>query len=153
MKKMDLQNDPSGMGLRAMIVEDRPDVALGYELLLRRLDHTVQTVYTAAEALLVGASFDPGVIFVDIGLPDGSGYELCKEFRLKDWGRTAYIVAVTGRDEPEDLLRAATTGFDRHVAKPMKLATLKEILAHVQRSVEVAQANMAAAAVDRDRAY
>jgi DNA-binding response OmpR family regulator len=68
------------------------------------------------------------VIFLDIGLPDLSGYDVCMEMRARDWGGHAFIVAVTGRDEPEDMIRSAHTGFDRHVGKPMDFGTLQRIL-------------------------
>ena len=135
MQRSTLNNDVATPTLRALIVEDRPDVALGMELLLRRLGHTVVVAHRAEEALLEGEDFNPHVIFLDIGLPDVSGYDLCKDLRANQWGSKAYIVAVTGHDEPTDLVRAATTGFDRHVGKPMAMATLTEILEHVQHTV------------------
>lgn len=39
-------------------------------------------------------------------------------FRLQ-WGSWAFIVALTGRSWPNDLIRAANSGFDRHVGKPI----------------------------------
>ena len=135
MQQLTLKNNAAAPILRALIVEDRPDVALGMELLLGRLGHAVLVAHRAEEALLKGAEFQPDVIFLDIGLPDISGYDLCKDLRANQWGSKAYIVAVTGHDEPTDLVRAATTGFDRHVGKPMAMATLTEILEHVQHTV------------------
>jgi DNA-binding response OmpR family regulator len=118
--------------MRALVVDDREDVALGLALLLRRLGHTVQVAYKAQEALKKGADMQPDVVFLDIGLPDRSGYDVCKEMRRSNWGLSAFIVAVTGRNEAEDLIRAAHSGFDRHVGKPMEFHTLQEILHTVE---------------------
>ncbi|MEO8068231.1 MAG: response regulator [Flavobacteriales bacterium] len=117
--------------LRALVVDDRDDVALGLALLLRHLGNTVEVAYNAHEALEKGADLRPDVVFLDIGLPDISGYDVCKEMRQSDWGAQAFIVAVTGRNEAMDVIRAANTGFDRHVGKPMEFGTLQEILSTV----------------------
>ncbi len=122
------QNLSAPQPLRAMVVEDRPDVALGLELLLRHLGHTVQVAHLASEALAKGPVFKPQIVLLDLGLPDLTGFDVCKEIRASDWGTGSYVVAVTGRDEPSDLIRTASCGFDRHVCKPMSLADLREIL-------------------------
>jgi len=114
--------------MQALVVDDRDDVAMGLALMLKHLGLVVQVANQGREALEKGASFRPDVIFLDIGLPDLSGYDACMEMRRSDWGADVFIVAVTGLDEPEDVIRAAHTGFDRHVAKPMGLGTLQEIL-------------------------
>ncbi|HEY0977825.1 MAG TPA: response regulator [Flavobacteriales bacterium] len=118
--------------LRALVVDDRDDVAMGLELLLMQMHYTVQVANSAHEALEKGGPLQPDVIFLDIGLPDLNGYEVCKEMREREWGSKAFIVALTGRNEPSDVLRAANTGFDRHVGKPMDLKTLREILSTVE---------------------
>ena len=118
--------------LRALVVDDRDDVAMGLALLLKKLGYAVQVANQAHEALEKGEIFRPDVVFLDIGLPDLSGYEVCMEMRRSPWGAKAFIVAVTGRNEASDMLRAANTGFDRHVGKPMGFDTLREILRTVE---------------------
>ncbi|MEO8733890.1 MAG: response regulator [Flavobacteriales bacterium] len=114
--------------MRALVVDDQPDVAMGLALLLRHLGYNVQVAYQAHEALTKGADFRPDVIFLDIGLPDQSGYDVCKDIRGSEWGMNSFIVAVTGRNEAEDMIRAANSGFDRHVGKPMEPGTLQKVL-------------------------
>ncbi len=114
--------------LRVLVVDDRVDVAMSLALLLKHLGYTVQVANLAEEALEKGERLRPDVVFLDIGLPDHSGYDVCLEMRRNDWGAKAFIVAVTGRDDAADVLRAAHTGFDRHVGKPMGFNTLRDIL-------------------------
>jgi len=116
----------------ALVVDDRDDVAMGLALLLRQLGHKVHVAGDAGDALRKGDLFEPDVVFLDIGLPDRSGYEVCSQMRGSAWGAKAFIVAVTGRNEPSDLLRAAQTGFDRHEGKPMGFNTLREIMRTVE---------------------
>lgn len=118
--------------MNIMVVDDGVDVADILAVVLRKLGGTVQVAYQAREALQMGEALQPDLIFLDIGLPDLSGYDACKEMRYTAWGANTYIVALTGRNEPEDLIRTAHTGFDRHVAKPIGMDTVKEILRTVK---------------------
>ena len=128
MEPMTQRSAPAESTMRALVVDDRYDVASGLALLLRKLGYIVEVAYQAHDALEKGAALRPDVVFLDIGLPDRSGYDVCKEMRQSDWGVNAFIVAVTGRNEAEDMIRAAHSGFDRHVGKPMDLSTLQEIV-------------------------
>ncbi len=129
MNERQMRSSPTSQhSLRALVVEDREDVAMSLAMLLERLGYSVQVAPTAKEALEHGAHFKPEVIFLDIGLPDQSGYDVCKDMRRSEWASKAFIVALTGRNEPSDMIRSANTGFDRHVAKPMGFDTLQEIL-------------------------
>lgn len=118
---------------RVLVVDDRTDVARSLAMVLERMRYRVEVAHNAKDALEKGGDLRPDIIFLDIGLPDISGYDVCKEMRQSEWGLTSFIVAVTGRDSPADVIRSAQTGFDRHVAKPMDFATLKEIL-HVVKT-------------------
>lgn len=117
--------------LRTLVVDDNVDITVTLSMLLRRLGHEAAVANNAREALEVGDATRPQVVFLDIGLPDTCGYDVCKDMRQSDWGAMAFIVALTGRSEPQDLIKAAHTGFDRHVVKPMSLPTLQEILRNV----------------------
>lgn len=143
-------NDHAQPSLRVLVVDDREDVTMSLALLLRKLGHNVQVAYKAQEAMRKGEDFHPDIIFLDIGLPDRSGYDVCKDIRQSDWGHASFIVALTGRNEAEDMIRAAHTGFDRHVGKPMSLPTLQEILHTVGIRVASGEAQ-AVAGEDRNR--
>jgi len=117
--------------IRVLVVDNSADVAVTLALLVKQLGHMVQVAHSGQQALAKAAAFRPDVIFLDIGLPDISGYEVCKEIRGYDRGKNSIIVALTGRKEPEDVIRSEKAGFDRHVGKPMFLATLQEILGSV----------------------
>lgn len=127
MKDTKDQND-TAMPLTALVVDDNQDLANTMCLLLQRKGLQAHKAYTGRDALALLARMRPNVVFLDIGLPDQSGYDVCKQLRQTAGGAQAYVVAVTGHDDPDDVMKAANSGFDRHVAKPMSLATLQEIL-------------------------
>jgi len=122
--------------LRVLVVDDLHDQAMFLGLIIKRIGHTVRLEHTSAEALERAAEFEPHVVFLDIGLPDIDGYELCRMMRQTTWGEQALIFAVTGRSGPEDIERSRLAGFDRHVAKPMEFKILRELLKHSEGNAQ-----------------
>ncbi|MCB9164005.1 MAG: response regulator [Flavobacteriales bacterium] len=118
--------------LVALVVDDDEDLVYTMSHLVARKGFQVHNALNGAKALAKLPAITPQVVFLDIGLPDQSGYDVCKQLRQSPAGAEAYIVAVTGRDEPGDLLREANSGFDQHVTKPMTPAALNQILETVR---------------------
>jgi CheY-like chemotaxis protein len=90
--------------------------------------HEVFTAFTGLEAWQLAESERPDVIFLDIGMPELSGYEVAARIRKAPWGRNAILVAVTGYGRPEDVERAKVAGFDHHLLKPMELDAMDRAL-------------------------
>jgi len=65
------------------------------------------------------------VLICDIGLPDGSGYEVVSQTRR---ARPIKAVALTGFGTEEDLRRSREAGFDFHLVKPVDFHELQTIL-------------------------
>jgi CheY-like chemotaxis protein len=57
------------------------------------------------------------------------GYEVARALRADPALASAFLVAVTGYALPEDQLRAAEAGFDRHLGKPVPMDDIEEVLA------------------------
>lgn len=119
---------PAGAGLRILVVDDNRDAADTCAMVLELSGHRVQTAYTAATALVRGATFRPHALVLDIGLPDLDGYQLAQRVRASAWGRDATLIAVTGWGQDEDRLRALTAGFDHHLTKPIAAEQLEALL-------------------------
>ena len=64
----------------------------------------------------------------DIGLPVIDGYELARRIRALPGGADVHLIAVTGYGQASDRERAASAGFDRHLVKPVSLATIRGLL-------------------------
>jgi CheY-like chemotaxis protein len=85
-------------------------------------------VLTAADgrsALALAERQRPDVAFVDIDLPDISGYEVAQLLARQGGMR---LVAVTGYGQPDDVRRALAAGFDLHLKKPVRLDELERAL-------------------------
>ena len=60
----------------------------------------------------------PAAVFLDIGLPDMSGYDVAKAMRADPQLAKMKLVALTGWGSESDQQRAREAGFDHHLTKP-----------------------------------
>ncbi|CAK0739697.1 polar amino acid transport system substrate-binding protein [Gammaproteobacteria bacterium] len=112
-----------------LVVDDNTDVAESFALLLEISGHEVHVVYNGESALTACTQFHPEIVFLDIGLPGIDGYETARRLRQTEAGKAAYLVAVTGYGQEEDISDALAAGFDAHLLKPVVPEALEECLA------------------------
>ncbi len=115
--------------MRVLVVDDQPDMADCVALLVETFGHQARAVYDGATALAVSRSEAPDVMFVDIGMPGITGYDVAREMRLRPDASHVRLVALTGYGRDEDRTRALEAGFDLHLTKPVADATLRGVLA------------------------
>ena len=65
------------------------------------------------------------VVLCDIGLPDGSGYEIAAHARAKGHIKA---IALTGFGTEQDVQRSKEAGFDFHLVKPINFQELQSVL-------------------------
>ena len=118
---------------RALVLDDNQDAADTLKLLMQMLGHESRSLYDPYEVETAVAAFDPDIVFLDIGMPGLSGYELARRLRQQDGGRARTLVAVTGWGQPEDRRRTEEAGFDLHLVKPPELDAIRSICANVRR--------------------
>ncbi|MFW5995177.1 MAG: response regulator transcription factor [Spirochaetia bacterium] len=107
---------------RVLIVEDDADIAAAVsDHLHREAIESEQLTYMApvAERIRQG---DIDVILLDVMLPDGSGFDLCRD--LRHAGHTIPIIMLTARNEDNDQILGLGLGADDYVTKPFSAATL-----------------------------
>jgi CheY-like chemotaxis protein len=113
---------------RVLVVDDNRDAAESLAEMLRLLGSTVVTAGDGARAVTVANDFRPDLIFLDIGLPQMDGYEVCRRIRRQEWSGATHLVALTGWGQVQDRQLAAEAGFDVHLVKPAEAAALQRLL-------------------------
>jgi len=110
---------------RILVVDDNADAAHLLADALEAVGHDTRVAFDGPSALEVAGDFQPDVAVLDVGLPLMDGYELAG--RLLAVCRPV-LVAVTGYGQTNDRERSLAAGFDAHLAKPVDVAHLVEIL-------------------------
>ena len=143
--------DEAGETIKVLMIEDHPIVRDGARLIFqRRPDLDVVDASTAADAYVANRDFRPDVILLDIGLGEGSGFDMIPDLRADNAGaeiivfsmhETAPFVTraldmgargyITKSDEPTailaaiDSVRAGSVYLGRSVAQALALANLE----------------------------
>lgn len=116
--------------MNVLLVEDEEAISRPLATLLRTEGWSIEIAPTAARAReRIGAcSFDAALI--DLGLPDGSGYEVCRAVRAAG---DAAVIILTARSDEDSVVRALEEGADDYVAKPFRARELVSRLRAVLR--------------------
>lgn len=123
-----VQDKAKSEALRILIVDDNEEGAKSLAEIMTLQGHTVKVVFTGRNALAIVDDFIPQAIFLDIGLPDIDGYEVCRELRNKSDLQHTLIVAQTGYGQQQDRKDATAAGFDHHLVKPVRLNDINALL-------------------------
>ena len=105
---------------RVLVVDDNHDAADTLAMMVRLLGHETRAVYDPRAVEDEVASFAPEVVFLDVGMPGRSGYDVARALRTAH-GDALVIVAVTGWGQPEDRLRTLQETRRRHMAARNRL--------------------------------
>src|SRR5207302_3207443 len=100
---------PRGRSLRILVVEDHADTLGVLARLLGHFGHEISLADGAQSALEFVESKEFDVVLSDIGLADGSGYEVIAQAKRK---QPIKGIALTGFDKEEDIRRSKEAGFD-----------------------------------------
>jgi len=110
--------------LRALVVDDAPDVTEMIATMMRFAGYEVTTALSATEAFDAARQDRFDVIVSDIGMPGMNGYQLAEALRaLPDYAAVP-LVAVTGFTMFDDRERARASGFDDFLTKPIRPSEL-----------------------------
>jgi PAS domain S-box-containing protein len=114
--------------LRVLVVDDNLDAAQTLGALLEMSGYAVVLAHDGAAALSAVSTAPPHVVFLDIGLPDRSGFEVARAMRGIAGMEDATLVALTGWGAEQDRQRSSEAGFDAHLTKPADFDSVQQLL-------------------------
>ncbi|HEY5805099.1 MAG TPA: response regulator [Lysobacter sp.] len=120
------RNAETSLPRRMLVVDDNRDSADTMAAMLRMLGQEARAIYDPYLVDEEVRTFAPEVIFLDVGMPGRSGYDIARSIRGSGADEVV-IVAVTGWGQPEDRQRTAIAGFDHHLVKPPDIGAIKQI--------------------------
>lgn len=122
-----LEFTPPKNRTQILLVEDHGPTRTTLTHLLMRRNFIVLTAATLAEARALAEAGNFNLLISDIGLPDGTGYELLEE--LKERRVDLKAIALTGYGMEHDIARSQLAGFELHLTKPVRVESLDRALA------------------------
>ncbi len=120
---------PPGPARRILVVDDHQDSTDSLALFLRLRGHEVRTARDGPTALDEIERYRPEVVFLDLGLPGMSGYDVARRVRMRTDLGPLQLVALTGYGTDGDRQKTRDAGFDVHLAKPVDPRAVDELLA------------------------
>ena len=124
---------------RIFFVEDDLSLINGLSFAIKKQGYEtdIARTYLEAEKMWINGKYD--LVILDVSLPDGSGYDLCKNIRKTS---KVPIIFLTAADEETDIIMRLDIGGDDYITKPFKLAVfLSRINALLRRSDNFNQAD------------
>ena len=113
-----------------LLVEDNDMIVKGLSYALRQEQFQVHVCNTAREAENLAGSVVFDIAILDIGLPDGSGYDICRY--LKSIDSELPFIFLTAKDEETDVVTGFDAGADDYVIKPFRN---RELLSRINNAL------------------
>jgi two-component system alkaline phosphatase synthesis response regulator PhoP len=107
-------------GIRALVVDDDPDIVELLQYNLMREGYEVRTAENGKKAVEMARAFQPQLILMDIMMPVMDGVEACRQLREIPAIRNCNIVFLTSRLEEFSEIAAFEAGADDFINKPIK---------------------------------
>ena len=126
-------------GLTALVVEDDAGGMAIIGVMMRHLGINAFINTSGDEVLAMANAMPkkPDIIFLDINLPNTTGYEILADFRKNDKFKDCTIVAVTAQDADTEIPKAKEAGFDSYISKPISRMRFPKQLRRILDGEEV----------------
>lgn len=115
--------------MKIILIEDNEAIVMGLEYLLAQEGYQVITARSAAQAKVM-LKEESDLILLDISLPDGDGFALCREIKQK---LQTPVIFLTAREEEEDVVKGLDMGGDDYIIKPFRNRELISRIRNVLR--------------------
>ena len=121
--------------MRLLVVEDAQKMSYVLQRAFREDGYAVDVEALGTEAVWRASETEFDAIILDVGLPDITGFEVCRE--LRDRGRWMPILMLTAKDAVHDRVQGLDCGADDYVMKPFELDELRARLRALIRRAPV----------------
>lgn len=119
---------------KILLVEDDKTIAMGLEYSLGQEGYAVTVCHSVSSALS-HLDQDYSLLILDLGLPDGSGYDLCKAAKSRG---DVPVIFLTACDDEVNVVMGLDMGADDYITKPFRIRELisriKTVLRRYKRS-------------------
>lgn len=118
--------------LSLLLVEDEPNLGKTLRDYLKAKKYQVELATTCAEARTKFKEISPVIAILDIGLPDGNGVDLAREFRAQK--KDCVLLFCTALNDPNLRVEGLELGAEDYITKPFELKELTLRLDRILKS-------------------
>ena len=123
---------------KILYVEDDPGLIDGLQYTLESSGYAVDNVRTVREALALFQNGRYDLLLLDVTLPDGTGFDVCRKVRSSS---TVPIIFLTASDQEISIVKGLDMGGDDYITKPFRLnELLSRMKALLRRSLQFSRA-------------
>ncbi|WOD37658.1 response regulator [Nodosilinea sp. E11] len=116
-------------------VDDSPMVCQTLGQVIRAADYNFVAITEGVKAIPILLAQKPDLIFLDLVMPDASGYEICSNLRKISYFKNVPIIILSGNDGLVDQVRARLLGATDFLSKPIEpiviLSVIQKYLKHL----------------------
>ncbi len=124
---------------RILLVEDDLSLIKGLSFAVKKQGYLLDIAHTSSETDRLWEDGEYDLVILDVSLPDGSGFDICRSIRQTS---KVPIMFLTAMDEETDIIMGLDIGGDDYITKPFKLAIfMSRINALLRRSDNFNQAD------------
>jgi two-component system response regulator RegX3 len=109
-----------------LVVEDEEAIVRPLTAALERDGFAVEVAGTAARAIELGRTITPDLVLLDLMLPDGSGFDVCRELTRSG---DLPVIMLTARSDEADRIVGLELGADDYIVKPF---SAREVIARIR---------------------
>ncbi|MCR1899504.1 response regulator transcription factor [Irregularibacter muris] len=111
---------------KILLVEDDSTLAMGIEYSLKNEGYSVDKAQNFSQGKRLVDNGRYNLIILDVGLPDGNGFDLCQYIRRD---KTTPVIFLTAQDEEVNIVMGLDMGGDDYITKPFRI---KELVSRIK---------------------
>jgi two-component system nitrogen regulation response regulator GlnG len=111
---------------KLLVVDDEKSILLAFQKAFRNEEVEVVTAQTGAEGIALAQSERPGVVVLDVQLPDQSGLEVMSQ--LREYDARCPVIFISGKSTTSTAIEAMKQGAFEYLLKPLELSQLRRVI-------------------------
>ena len=128
---------------KILLIEDNNTIVMGLKYLLEKEGFLFKAARKVEESLNILEKEEFDLILLDINLPDGDGFNICKNLKNK---KDIPIIFLTARDDEKDIVKGFDIGADDYITKPFRnrelISRINNILRRFEKTVKSEKENI-----------
>ena len=115
-----------------LVVDDEPNIVLSLEFLMKQAGLEVRTAVDGRAALDSVRAEAPNLVLLDISMPNGDGFEVCRAIRANPAWAEIRIIMLTAKGGEAERKEGLAAGADDYITKPF---STREVLDRVKAQI------------------